>query len=64
MNYLAGQEKERGVVTDIHVHLTDEPGVCTLHVRTTVVEPGVEKTIDDLELEAKTILPQVSGDDL
>lgn len=58
---LAKKKKEE-CVTNIHVHSADEPNVCTLHAGTTLVKPGVEKTINDLELEAKTILPQVSGD--
>lgn len=41
--------------------LVDESGLCTLYAETTLVEPGVEKKIEDLELEAKIVLPQVSG---
>lgn len=57
---LAKKKKEE-CVTNIHVFLADESGLCTLHAETTLVEPEVEKKIEDLELEAKIILPQVSG---
>lgn len=44
---------------DIHILPKNEPGVCILHAGLTVVEPEAEKKIEDLELEAKKILPQV-----
>lgn len=46
-------------MTDIHVLAADEPGLCTLRAGTTLVEPDAEKKIEDLEQEAKSVLPQV-----
>lgn len=49
--------KKRGdeCFTDIHMLSKNEPGICTLHVGSTVVKPEAEKRIEELELEAKTI---------
>lgn len=53
--------KKRGdeCVTEIHMLPENEPGFCTLHAASTVVEPEAERRIEDLEMEAKMMLPQV-----
>lgn len=46
-------------MTDIHVLPDGEPGLCTLPAGSTLVEPEAEKKLEELEQEAKTVLPQV-----
>lgn len=55
---LAKNKKEE-CVTDIRVLPEDEPNLCILHGGSTLLEPESEKKIEDFELEAKTVLPQV-----
>lgn len=47
-------------MTDIHVLPEEKLCLCTLYVGLTLVEVKAERKIEDLEWEAKTILPQVS----
>lgn len=56
---LAEKEKKESAA-DIHVLPVDEPSLCTVYMGTTLVEPEMEKKIEDLELEAKVVLPKVS----
>lgn len=53
------KKKREECVTDIHVLPDGEPGLCTLPAGSTLVEPEAEKKLEELELEAKTVLPQV-----
>lgn len=53
------KKKREECVTDIHVLPEGEPGLCTLPAGSTLVEPEAEKKLEELEQEAKTVLPQV-----
>lgn len=53
------KKKGEEYVTDIHLLPKNEPRLCTLYIGSILVGPETEKKIEYMELEAKTILPQV-----
>lgn len=53
------KKREDEDVTDIHILSDNEPRVCTLHAGTTLIVKEWERRMEDMELEAKTPLPQV-----
>lgn len=52
---------EEESITSVDLQAAKVPGLWTLYSGSTIVPPGVEKSIDEVESKAKQVIPPVSG---